>query len=153
MPAEASLQPTRIFPTLRYRDAPAMIAWLGRGFGFAEHAVYRGEAGTIVHAQLAVGSALIMLSSARDDRFGAMVGAPGSGPGNGQAIYIAVDDVDAHHDRAKTAGAEILMPLTDTDYGSRDYICRDPEGCVWCFGTWTPWSTTPGCSATSRSRR
>ena len=40
MPAEASAEPTRIFPTLRYRDAPAMIAWLGRAFGFTEHAVW-----------------------------------------------------------------------------------------------------------------
>ena len=143
MPAQASLEPTRIFPGLRYRDAPAMIAWLGRAFGFTEHAVYRGEADVIVHAQLAFGSALIMLSSARDDRFGAMVGAPGSGPGNGQSIYVAVEDVDAHHARAKAAGAEILMALTDTDYGSRDYICRDPEGCVWCFGTYWPKAHEP----------
>ena len=143
MPAQLSLEPTRIFPTLRYRDAPAMIAWLGRAFGFTERAVYPGEAGAIAHAELAFGSAMIMLSSARDDRFGAMVGAPGSGPGNGQAIYVVVDDVDAHHARATAAGAEILMALTDTDYGSRDYICRDPEGSVWCFGTYWPTAHEP----------
>jgi uncharacterized glyoxalase superfamily protein PhnB len=137
-----TIEPTRIFPGLRYRDAPAMIVWLGRAFGFTEHAVYPGEAGTIVHAQLAFGAAMIMLSSARDDRFGQMVGAPGS-QGNGQSIYIAVDDVDAHHARAKAAGAEILMELTDTDYGSRDYICRDPEGHVWCFGTYWPKAHEP----------
>ena len=143
MPAEAHLEPPRIFPGLRYRDAPAMIAWLGRAFGFTEHAVYRGAAGEVVHAQLALGSGMIMLSSARDDRFGAMVGAPGSGPGNGHSIYVAVDDVDAHHARATAAGAEILMALTDTDYGSRDYICRDPEGHVWCFGTYWPKAHEP----------
>ncbi len=142
MPAQAALEPTRIFPALRYRDAPAMIAWLCRAFGFTEHVVYPGEAGTIAHAELALGSALIMLGSARDDRYGAMVGAPG-GPGNGQSIYIAVDDADAHHARAKAAGAEILMTLTDTDYGSRDYICRDPEGYVWCFGTYWPKAHEP----------
>jgi len=143
MPDETCREPTRIFPTLRYHDAGAMIAWLGRAFGFTEHAVYRDEAGTVVHAELALGSALIMLSAARDDRFGAMVGAPGGGPGNGQAIYVAVDDADVHHARATAAGAEILMALTDTDYGSRDYICRDPEGCVWCFGTYWPKAHEP----------
>jgi uncharacterized glyoxalase superfamily protein PhnB len=143
MPAQAQLEPTRIFPTLRYRDAPAMIAWLKRAFGFTEHAVYPGEAGAIAHAQLAFGSAMIMLSSARDDRFGAMVGAPRKGAGNGQSIYVVVEDVDAHHARAKAEGAEILMALTDTDYGSRDYICRDPEGCVWCFGTYWPKAHEP----------
>jgi uncharacterized glyoxalase superfamily protein PhnB len=34
--------------------------------------------------------------------------------------------------------AEILRELGDTDYGSRDFICRDPEGRVWCFGTYWP---------------
>jgi uncharacterized glyoxalase superfamily protein PhnB len=137
-----TIEPTRVFPTLRYRDPAAMIAWLGRAFGFTEHVVYRDDAGAIVHAELACGAALIMLSTARDDRFGAMVGAPG-GPGNGQAIYVAVDDADAHHARAEAAGAEILMALTDTDYGSRDYICRDPEGCIWCFSTYWPKAHEP----------
>jgi uncharacterized glyoxalase superfamily protein PhnB len=137
-----TIEPTRVFPTLRYRDAAAMIAWLGRAFGFTEHVVYCDDAGAVVHAELACGAALIMLSTARDDRFGAMVGAPG-GPGNGQAIYVAVDDADAHHARAEAAGAEILMALTDTDYGSRDYICRDPEGCIWCFGTYWPKAHEP----------
>jgi uncharacterized glyoxalase superfamily protein PhnB len=53
-------------------------------------------------------------------------------------LYVAVDDPDAHHDRAKAAGAEILMPLTDQSYGSREYAARDPEGNVWCFGTFQP---------------
>jgi uncharacterized glyoxalase superfamily protein PhnB len=72
-----------------------------------------------------------------------MVGAP-VGPGSdnpmgkGRAIYIAIEDADAGFARAKAAGADILMGLTDTDYGSRDFICRDPEGYVWCFGTYWP---------------
>ena len=49
-----------------------------------------------------------------------------------------VEDADAHHARAKAAGAEIVMELMDTDYGSRDYAARDPEGNVWNFGTYRP---------------
>jgi uncharacterized glyoxalase superfamily protein PhnB len=135
------IEPSRIYPTLRYRDAPAMIAWLGQAFGFTEHVVYPGEGG-IAHAELALGSAMIMLGTAREDAFGAMVGAPGD-PGNGQAIYIAVDDPDALCARAEAAGATILRALTDTDYGSRDFICRDPEGYVWCFGTYWPQAHEP----------
>jgi hypothetical protein len=45
--------------------------------------------------------------------------------------------------RAEAAGAKILMGLTDTDYGSRDFICRDPEGYVWCFGTYWPKAHEP----------
>jgi uncharacterized glyoxalase superfamily protein PhnB len=53
-------------------------------------------------------------------------------------VYVSYDDVDAMHDRAVEAGAEIVMPLTDQDYGSRDFAARDPEGNLWCFGTYTP---------------
>jgi uncharacterized glyoxalase superfamily protein PhnB len=142
------VEPSRIYPALRYRDAPAMIAWLGKAFGFAERVVYPGPDGTIAHAELSLGSAMIMLGSVRDDKFGAMVGAPigpeGDGSkGNGQAVYIAIDDADGLFARAKAAGAKILMGLTDTDYGSRDFICRDPEGYVWCFGTYWPKAHEP----------
>ena len=54
------------------------------------------------------------------------------------AGVVALDEVDAMHDRAAGAGAEIVMPPTDQDYGSRDFAARDPEGNVWCFGTYRP---------------
>jgi uncharacterized glyoxalase superfamily protein PhnB len=57
------------------------------------------------------------------------------------SIYVVVEDTDAHCARAKEAGAEIVMDLHDTDYGSRDYTARDPEGNVWSFGTYQPWAT------------
>jgi len=54
------------------------------------------------------------------------------------SVYVVVGDPDAHHDRAKAAGAEIVAGLTDTDYGSRDYSARDPDGNLWSFGTYRP---------------
>ena len=64
-------------------------------------------------------------------------GDPRWGAHAGQSwIYIAVENPDALHDRAVAAGAEIVMELTDTDYGSRDFSCRDPEGNLWSFGTY-----------------
>ncbi len=57
-----------------------------------------------------------------------------------QSIYIIVDDADAHHARAKAAGAEIVMEVADQDYGGRLYSCRDPEGHLWNFGTYDPWA-------------
>ena len=42
------------------------------------------------------------------------------------------------HERAVAAGAEILMAPTDQDYGSRDFVAKDHEGNVWCFGTYQP---------------
>lgn len=135
MPTYTAIEPPRIYPTFRYRDPARMIDWLENAFGFRLRVKY-GEGDAVEHAELALGSSMIMLGQARDDAYGAMVGSPGEN--GGKSIYIAVDDADALYARAKAAGAEILEEPTDKDYGSRDFICRDPEGNVWCFGTYWP---------------
>ncbi|MCB1478441.1 MAG: VOC family protein [Rhodobiaceae bacterium] len=50
------------------------------------------------------------------------------------SAYLYVDDVDAHHDAVKRAGAEIVYPLEDQFYGCRDYTIRDPDGHLIAFG-------------------
>ena len=50
--------------------------------------------------------------------------------------------MDAHYQRAKAAGAEIVRELQDTSYGSREYAVRDPEGFLWSFGTYRPGDET-----------
>jgi uncharacterized glyoxalase superfamily protein PhnB len=117
-----------IYPCLRYRDAPAAIEWLERAFGLRRGLVVPGPEGTIAHAELRFGQGMIMLGSPREDT-------PAAGPAT---LYLATADLDAHHARAAAAGATILRQPFDTDYGSRDYIARDPEGHVWCFGTYDP---------------
>ena len=54
-------------------------------------------------------------------------------------INIVVADPDAHYERARAAGAEIVRELTDEDYGSREYSARDLEGNLWSFGTYDPY--------------
>lgn len=125
-----------IFPTLQYVDAPAAIEWLGKAFGFEKQFVVPGENGAIAHAQLRLGPCLVMLGSAREDKF-AMV-PPAKAGGVTQAIYVCVEDTDAHHARAKAAGARIVDGPLTTEYGSRDYTARDPEGHLWHFGTYQP---------------
>jgi uncharacterized glyoxalase superfamily protein PhnB len=125
-----------IFPALRYRDAAAAIEWLGRAFGFEPRMVVDGPSGTVAHAELAYDGAVIMLGTARPpdaDEYSAAAPPPG-----GTALYLAVEDPDAHHERAVAAGAEVVRALNDTDYGSREYSVRDPEGNVWSFGTYRP---------------
>ncbi|KQU76142.1 glyoxalase [Aminobacter sp. DSM 101952] len=130
----------RIFPTLRYKDAVGMIDWLGEAFGFAVHARYmNGE--EIGHAELAFGSSMIMIGSSRPGDYGTIVGEPGQN--GGKSIYVATEDADAVYARAKAAGAVIDQEMTDRDYGSREFICRDPEGNVWCFGTYWPRVDSP----------
>jgi len=59
--------PSTVIPAQRYRNAPAAIDWLCQVFGFARHAVYEGENGTIAHAELSLGNGMIMLGSCKDD--------------------------------------------------------------------------------------
>lgn len=127
-----------IIPTLRYRDAAAAIDWLCRAFGFERHLVVPGDHGTIAHAQLTFGRGMIMLGSARDDAFGKLQRPPAGGVTT-QSPYIIVADADAHHARAVAAGAQVVYPLTDEDYGGRGYSCLDPQGHLWSFGTYDPW--------------
>ncbi|HEY7729408.1 MAG TPA: VOC family protein [Gaiellaceae bacterium] len=119
-----------IFPSLRYRDPEAAIAWLSTAFGMQEHEVARSPDGAIQHAELTFGTGVIMLGPDRDDVYG-------SHAGRGW-LYIAVDDPDTLHERAVAAGAEVVHGLVDTDYGSRDFSVRDPEGNLWSFGTYRP---------------
>lgn len=124
-----------IIPTLRYRESAAMLDWLKEAFGFEEHAVHR-DGDTIAHAQLRLGVSILMIGQSGDDAYGRLVGPPEGT--RTDAIYVAVVDIDAAHDRAKAKGAVVEMALHDTDYGSREFTCRDPEGNLWSFGTYWP---------------
>jgi uncharacterized glyoxalase superfamily protein PhnB len=123
--------PPQVWPTLRARDARALIRFLVEVIGFEETAVY-GDGDRVDHAQLSwpLGGG-IMLGSARDDDNDQWPLRPGT-----FGAYVVTDDPDALFARAKQAGAEIIRELTDTDYGSRDFGLRDPEGNRWSFGTY-----------------
>jgi uncharacterized glyoxalase superfamily protein PhnB len=126
-----------IFPALRYRDANAAIEWLKEAFGFAEKAVHRGDDGAVQHAELRLGTGIVMLGQHSDE--GWMGGRAPDALASTISIYAVVDDPDAHHDAAAAAGAEIARELADMDYGSREYSARDLEGNLWSFGTYDPY--------------
>jgi uncharacterized glyoxalase superfamily protein PhnB len=117
-----------IYPTLRYRDAYGAIDWLERAFG-AERKEVHEAGGRVVHAEVRIEGDLVMIGSEPDE--------PGPQAG-ATSVYVAITDPDAHHDRAVAAGAEVTSELANTDYGSRDYAVRDPEGNRWYFGTYRP---------------
>ncbi len=137
---DGTVHPT-IIPTLRYRDGPAAIDWLCKAFGFTPQLVVPNPDGTIAHAQLIFGNAMIMLGSANNNAFHALVQSPMESGGIGsQSVYIIVANVDAHYQTAIAAGAVIVIAIQDEDYGGRGYSCRDPEGHVWSFGSYDPWA-------------
>jgi uncharacterized glyoxalase superfamily protein PhnB len=131
-----------VMPALRYRNAPAAIDWLCQVFGFERHAVYEGASGTIGHAELTLNGGMIMLGSAKDDEYGSRFKSPDEVGGfETRSAYIVVPDADAVHARAVAAGAAIIRPLQNTDYGSREFAVKDPEGHSWSVGTYDPWAT------------
>src|SRR4051812_12078954 len=67
------IEAPRLYPTLRCRDAEAMIRWLKEAFGFTERVVYRGD-GVVHHAELAFGSSILMLGQDRADHYGTLAG-------------------------------------------------------------------------------
>jgi uncharacterized glyoxalase superfamily protein PhnB len=118
----------RVSPYLLYEDVDAAADWLSAAFGFREMVRLRGPDGKANHAELRTGGALVML------------GNPGPGYQNPrrlggvtQLVYVYVDDVDAHCQRARAAGARILREPADQFYGDRTYGAEDPEGHQWSF--------------------
>ena len=118
-----------IFPTYSYDAAAAAIDFLERAFGFRRGEVHADAEGRVMHAEVWLGDSAIMLGTTGAGE------APKTGNG---ASYVVVGDADAHHAQAVEAGAEIVMALRDTDYGSRDYAAKDLEGNLWYFGTDAP---------------
>jgi uncharacterized glyoxalase superfamily protein PhnB len=123
--------PAQVWPTLRARDARALIRFLVDAFGFEETVVY-GDGDRVDHAELAwPEGGGIMLGSARDPAD------PNARPEPGDfGAYVVTADPDGLYGRAVAAGAEIIDALHETEYGSRDFAARDPEGNRWSFGTY-----------------
>ncbi|MBP2471377.1 putative glyoxalase superfamily protein PhnB [Crossiella equi] len=119
-----------IYPTLRYTDADAAIDFLTSVFGLRAKSVSRHEDGTVGHAELSWGNGLVMLGQRGPE--------PGPFDTGRAVLYLVAPDVDAHHDRTVAGGATVVMGLVDQPYGSREYAATDPEGNVWCFGTYQP---------------
>lgn len=136
-----SLTTAAIIPCLRYRDAPAAIAWLCETFGFEKHAVYPNPDGSIAHAQLTSGGGMVMIGSvSSDSEWGKLIKQPDEiGGAETQSSYLVVKDADVIYQRAKAAGAKIVIDIKFEDYGGRGFSCLDLEGRLWSIGTYDPW--------------
>ena len=119
----------RIIPYLVYADAPAAIEFLCRAFGFRELLSMPLEDGRIGHAELAHSDNVIMLASSFDE-----MGL--TSPKNLAALHSLVtchvEDIYAHHARARAEGATIVGEPRDQQ-GGLMYRAADPEGHRWIF--------------------
>jgi PhnB protein len=122
---------TEIIPYLFYRDVPAALAFLTRAFGFTEEMRHATPGG--MHAQILLDGQRIMIGQGGADwKMLPPADLPGGNATAGIFIYLA--DVDAHYEHARAAGADIVHPPRDVDYG-RTYTARDPDGHPWFFTT------------------
>jgi uncharacterized glyoxalase superfamily protein PhnB len=127
-----------------YLDPHAGIDWLCRAFGFEVRLKVEGEGGRVEHAELVYGDGLILIGTAGEGDAGKeqlrqRYASPRQLDGkHTQGLAVFVDDVDAHHARARAAGAQIFRQPDTTDYGAeywadRTYGALDLEGHAWWF--------------------
>lgn len=132
----------RLSSALFYEDANQAIAWLMKAFDFELRIKVDAEDGSVAHSELTYGEAVIMVSegsAAREVRFGVPSRSPRAvGGANTQSVMLYVDDVNAHCERARAAGAVITMEPSLHDYGEeywadRAYGALDCDGHLWWF--------------------
>jgi predicted enzyme related to lactoylglutathione lyase len=122
MIVNSSAPPGPVVPILIYQDVSKAIDWLSGAFGFTERLRTAPEPdGTIHHAQLAVGAGAVMLTGQRDPSEAI------------QRVYVQVENVDGHCERAKKFGARILRPPNTCPFGERQYTAEDLAGNQWTF--------------------
>lgn len=123
-------RPTFI-PSLAYKDNRAALKWLEAAFGFEACEVLTDAEGNIAHAEMRFGDGVVMIGNEWAD----WTRSPASlGGKNTQRLHVRIErDIDAHCDRARQAGATIVMDPADQFYGERTYIAADLEGHHWTF--------------------
>ncbi len=122
----------RVIPVLTYRDIAAAHDFLVHAFGFDGGGVHRNPEGHAIHGELRAGEATIWLHRVvSEHQLDSPLGADAANAG----LFVYVDDVDAHYQHARSAGAHIDSEPVNQPYGQREYGARDLEGHRWWFAT------------------
>jgi uncharacterized glyoxalase superfamily protein PhnB len=121
----------RITPNVFYDDLAGALEWLQKAFGFETRVSMSGDGGGLIHAEMNVADSVIMLSPTRDNDAWRSPRSLGGAVTIG--LYIYLDEVDAHCERARAAGAAIVAEPETMFWGDRTYVAEDPEGHRWTF--------------------
>jgi uncharacterized glyoxalase superfamily protein PhnB len=117
----------QITPYLLYEDGEAAIEFLTGAFGFREvDRTIGGAGGMHVELEIFPGGRIYLGQPPAGYENPAKVGRT-------SLLYVLVEDVDAHFERAQAAGAAILEEPNDLPHGHRRYGCSDPQGHEWYF--------------------
>ena len=121
-------RPPQIIPYLDLSRRPAALDFLCRAFGFKEELRHGTPTGGM-HGEASFQGQLVMMGQGARER---SLKTPRDAGAATMGVFIYLDDVDKHYEVAKAAGAEIVHPPKDADYG-RNYWANDPEGHPWFF--------------------
>src|SRR5262245_15860495 len=122
----------RVVPLLIYQDIAAAHDFLVGAFGFSSGGIHRTSEGQAVHGEVRAGDGTIFLHHVAQEH---RLESPRTADVSNSGLLVDVDDVDAHCQRARAAGARIDSEPVDQPYGQREYGARDPEGHRWWFAT------------------
>ncbi|MCJ1676842.1 VOC family protein [Streptomyces sp. APSN-46.1] len=122
---------TAVVPHIMVADAAAALSFYGQAFGAVEEFRLPGPEGGVMHAEIRVGGAVLMLGDTSEGPFVA----PTALGGTSVALHVFVPDVDALARTAVAAGAELVQEPADQFHGDRTVILRDPFGHLWVFLT------------------
>ena len=121
-----------VMPMLVCRDAAAEIDFCKTTFEAVELVRRPGPDGSVAHALLAIGPAMVMIEGEWPTLASRAPQPDGSSP---VVLYVYVADVDAAIERAVAAGARIVVPVTNQFWGDRTARIVDPMGHVWTVST------------------
>lgn len=123
---------TTITPHLVCEGAADAIGFYKKAFNAVEMSRMPGPGGKLMHAQIKIGNACVMLV---DDfpEWGSL-GAKAL-KGSPVVLHMYVEDVDAVYAQAVAAGATAKMPPADMFWGDRYGQVVDPFGHTWSIAT------------------
>ncbi len=136
----------RIVPMLAYEDGPAAMDWLVRAFGFTERTRWLDDAGRLSHGEVEMGGQQIMLATPSANYRGPkrhreqceLAAAWHDVPWVIDGVWVSVDDIREHFERAKTEGATMLSEIEVAEFGGWLYRAEDIEGHRWMFAQEEP---------------
>jgi uncharacterized glyoxalase superfamily protein PhnB len=137
-----------------YRDPKAALRWLEDAFGFEPFMIIVDGEGNLAHSEMKFGDSIVMVGTEWTEKHRSPKSIGGI---NTQTVHVQLEeDVDAHCERARKAGAKILAEPETQFYGDRTYRALDPEGHIWTFGQTVEevspesWEAATGLKTTTR---
>jgi uncharacterized glyoxalase superfamily protein PhnB len=119
-----------------YENAASAIDWLAKALSFTTVARQDADNGSVIHAELKLGEAVIMVASS-DESYD-MPAPKGQSTGQGTYLFVSDQELDVAFARVEASDAQIIYPTETTEWGTKRFRFLDPWGYEWTLGTYQP---------------